>query len=91
MRKPLGAIALAVTAAVFLTSCGQGDGPAESAGSSDAGALVVYTNSNSEGRGEWLQAKAAKPGFEIVGACGADATNKLIAEKTTPLPTSYMD
>lgn len=86
MRKPLGC-----HSTCFLTSCGQGDGPAESAGSSDAGTLVVYTNSNSEGRGEWLQAKAAKPGFEIVGAGGADATNKLIAEKTTPLPTSYMD
>ena len=49
--------------------------------------LVVYTNSNGEGRGEWLTKKAAEAGFkiEIVGAGGADATNKLIAEKNNPI------
>ncbi|HET7783609.1 MAG TPA: extracellular solute-binding protein, partial [Arthrobacter sp.] len=49
--------------------------------------LVVYTNSNGEGRGDWLTAKAAEAGFkiEIVGAGGADATNKLIAEKNNPI------
>ena len=48
---------------------------------------MVYTNSNGEGRGEWLTAKAAEAGFkiEIVGAGGADATNKLIAEKNNPI------
>lgn len=87
MRKPLGAIALSIAAAVLLTSCGQGDTAAEGEGSAEAGTLVVYTNSNSEGRGEWLQAEAAEAGFdiEIVGAGGADATNKLIAEKNNPI------
>ncbi|MET1064323.1 MAG: extracellular solute-binding protein [Arthrobacter sp.] len=49
--------------------------------------LIVYTNSNGEGRGEWLTKKAAEAGFkiEIVGAGGADATNKLIAEKNNPI------
>lgn len=48
---------------------------------------MVYTNSNGEGRGEWVTAKAAEAGFkiEIVGAGGADATNKLIAEKNNPI------
>ena len=87
MKKPVGAIALAISAAVFLTSCGQGETEAESGSSGESGTLVVYTNSNSEGRGEWLQAEAAEAGFdiEIVGAGGADATNKLIAEKNNPI------
>ena len=48
---------------------------------------MVYTNSNGEGRGEWWTQKAAEAGFkiEIVGAGGADATNKLIAEKNNPI------
>jgi iron(III) transport system substrate-binding protein len=48
---------------------------------------VIYTNSNGEGRGDWLAAKAAEAGYkiEIVGAGGADATNKLIAEKNNPI------
>ncbi|GAA2173174.1 extracellular solute-binding protein [Arthrobacter parietis] len=87
MRKPLSAVALTISAAFLLTSCGQGDTAAEGDGSAEAGTLVVYTNSNSEGRGEWLQAEAAEAGFdiEIVGAGGADATNKLIAEKNNPI------
>jgi len=48
--------------------------------------LIVYTNANSDGRGEWLieQAKSAGFDIEIVGAGGADLTNRLIAEKNNP-------
>ena len=48
--------------------------------------LVVYTNANSDGRGEWLIEKAKSAGFdiELVGAGGADLTNRLIAEKNNP-------
>lgn len=48
--------------------------------------LIVYTNANSDGRGEWLIEEAKKAGFdiEIVGAGGADLTNRLIAEKNNP-------
>ncbi|NGM85352.1 extracellular solute-binding protein [Paenibacillus sp. 7124] len=48
--------------------------------------LIVYTNANSDGRGEWLIAEASKAGFdiELVGAGGADLTNRLIAEKNNP-------
>lgn len=78
--------ALATTAALLLTACGgstDGAGPNDGAGEP----LIVYTNSNSEGRGEWLQAEAKKEGIEIeiVGAGGADATNKLIAERNNPI------
>ncbi|MCF2941841.1 extracellular solute-binding protein [Paenibacillus alkaliterrae] len=49
--------------------------------------LIVYTNANSDGRGEWLIEKAKSAGFEIelVGAGGADLTNRLIAEKNNPI------
>ncbi|TLS54194.1 extracellular solute-binding protein [Paenibacillus antri] len=49
--------------------------------------LIVYTNANSDGRGDWLVEKAKAAGFEIeiVGAGGADLTNRLIAEKNNPV------
>lgn len=93
MRKLKTLVAAAVTV-TLLAGCGGGAAtPAASGESSPAPAggsgetLVVYTNSNGEGRGDWLTAKAAEAGFkiEIVGAGGADATNKLIAEKNNPI------
>jgi iron(III) transport system substrate-binding protein len=89
--QTLVAAAVAVT---LLAGCGGGAAsPAASGSSSPAPAggsgetLVIYTNSNGEGRGDWVTAKAAEAGFkiEIVGAGGADATNKLIAEKNNPI------
>ncbi|UUL76890.1 extracellular solute-binding protein [Pseudarthrobacter sp. Fe7] len=93
MRK-LKTLVAAAVAATLLAGCGGASTPpAASGGASGAPAgasgdtLVVYTNSNGEGRGDWLAAKAAEAGFkiEIVGAGGADATNKLIAEKNNPI------
>jgi iron(III) transport system substrate-binding protein len=89
--KTLVAAAVAVT---LLAGCGGASTPPAATGEASgapAGAsgdtLVIYTNSNGEGRGDWLAAKAAEAGFkiEIVGAGGADATNKLIAEKNNPI------
>jgi iron(III) transport system substrate-binding protein len=92
VRKLQTLVAAAVTV-TLLAGCGggttspaaSGDASAPAGGSGDT--LVVYTNSNGEGRGDWLTAKAAEAGFkiEIVGAGGADATNKLIAEKNNPI------
>ncbi|MBT2567488.1 extracellular solute-binding protein [Arthrobacter sp. ISL-85] len=93
MRK-LQTLVAAAVAATLLAGCGGASTPPASTGEASgapAGAsgdtLVVYTNSNGEGRGDWLAAKAAEAGFkiEIVGAGGADATNKLIAEKNNPI------
>lgn len=93
MRK-LQTLVAAAVAATLLAGCGGGSTPPASTGEASgapAGAsgdtLVIYTNSNGEGRGDWLAAKAAEAGFkiEIVGAGGADATNKLIAEKNNPI------
>ncbi|MDQ0925835.1 iron(III) transport system substrate-binding protein [Pseudarthrobacter sp. W1I19] len=93
MRK-LQTLVAAAVAVTLLAGCGgQAATPAASEDPSTAPVggsgetLVVYTNSNGEGRGDWLSAKAAEAGFkiEIVGAGGADATNKLIAEKNNPI------
>ncbi len=98
MRRLKTMVAGAVAVAL-LSGCGAGaaapaasgpaTGPAAVApsGPPSGETLIVYTNSNGEGRGEWLTKKAADAGFkiEIVGAGGADATNKLIAEKNNPI------
>jgi iron(III) transport system substrate-binding protein len=92
--RKLQTLVAAAVAVTLLAGCGGGTAspaasgeasPAPAAGSGET--LVVYTNSNGEGRGDWLTAKAAEAGFkiEIVGAGGADATNKLIAEKNNPI------
>jgi iron(III) transport system substrate-binding protein len=49
--------------------------------------LVIYSNSVSDGRGDWLTQKAAEAGFElqIVEAGGGDLLNRLVAEKNKPL------
>jgi iron(III) transport system substrate-binding protein len=87
-------LAAAVLAVTLLAGCGGGSASPAASGASPAApaggsgeTLVIYTNSNGEGRGEWLTAEAAKAGYkvEVVGAGGADATNKLIAEKNNPV------
>jgi iron(III) transport system substrate-binding protein len=93
--RTLQTMVAAAVAVTLLAGCGSGAAaPAASgnpSGSASNGAsgdtLIVYTNSDGEGRGEWLTQKAAAAGFkiEIVGAGGADATNKLIAEKNNPI------
>lgn len=81
---------------LVLAACG-GNGAEEGTASAPAGnaaqeevkneKLIVYTNSNSAGRGEWWIEQAKQAGFdiEIVGAGGGDVTNRLIAEKNNPI------
>ena len=81
-------IAALLVGAVALTGCSADPGgssaeePAESGGT-----LIVYTNSNSDGRGEWVTEKAAEAGIEIeiVGLGGADLANRIVAEKNNPV------
>lgn len=77
-------------AALTLSACSGGT----AGGSGDSGEggenyepIVIYSNSVSDGRGEWLTAEAAKAGFEIqyVDLGGADVMNRLIAEKANPV------
>jgi len=91
--RKLQTLVAAAVAVTLLAGCGGEAAPGASGEASSAPAggsgdtLVVYTNSNGEGRGDWLTQKAGEAGFkiEIVGAGGADATNKLIAEKNNPI------
>ncbi|QCR19702.1 extracellular solute-binding protein [Agrococcus sp. SGAir0287] len=81
--RALRATAGLALAGIALAGCASGDG-----GSGDAGGpLIVYTNSNGDGRGEWLTAQAEEAGFEIeiVGLGGADLTNRILAEVNNPV------
>lgn len=48
--------------------------------------LIIYTNADSDGRGEWLEEKAKEKGFDItlVTGGGADIASRLLAEKNNP-------
>lgn len=92
MRNPLRVVAaVTVTAMLTLTGCSSATAPAGGASgaatASDPNALVIYTNSNSDGRAEWLteQAKAAGFTVKIQGMGGGEVTNKLLAEKANPV------
>jgi len=89
-RNPV--IVAGLVSAALLTVTGCSSSPAATDGTSaapsaDGSTLVVYTNSNSDGRGEWWTDKAKAAGFDIqiVGAGGGDVVNKLVAEKNRPL------
>lgn len=49
--------------------------------------LTIYSNSVSDGRGEWLQERAAQDGFAIqfVDAGAADIQSRLLAEAASPI------
>lgn len=89
MRTITRMTAVAAAAGLLLTACSGSDG--DDGGSADTGGsggtLIVYTNSNADGRAEWLTAQAADAGFtiQIVGQGGGDTTNKIIAEKNNPV------
>ena len=102
MKKKMVSLSLLSVLCLAVTACGGGGSnnagstpPAASPTASAPAAnepvknekLIVYTNANSDGRGEWLIEKAKTAGFEIelVGAGGANLTNRLIAEKNNPI------
>lgn len=81
-------IAALLIGAVALTGCSADGGGNSADDSADSGGtLIVYTNSNSDGRGEWVTEKAAEAGMEIeiVGLGGADLANRIVAEKNNPV------
>ena len=49
--------------------------------------LIVYTNSGSDGRGDWLKDRAAQDGFQIeyVQLGAGDLANRLVAEKNNQI------
>jgi iron(III) transport system substrate-binding protein len=83
MRHRITVTAALCAAALTLTACsdsGDGDGD-------DSGTLIVYTNSNSDGRDAWLTEQAAEAGFtiEVVGQGAGETTNKILAEVNNPV------
>ena len=88
-------------AAAALTACGGSSSSSTAASSTAASAaadntpsnkgtgvtLTVYTNSETDGRDEWLIERAAQDGFkvQVVGAGAADTQNRLLAEKASPI------
>ena len=89
-RKRLSLIGITAATAIALTGCAAGAETPDAgtdAAEGSAETLIVYTNSNSDGRGEWITEQAAEAGIEIeiVGLGGADLTNRIIAEKNNPV------
>ena len=92
-RAARGAALLAL-GSILLAGCssaaptGESAPAGESATAAGSGeTLIVYTNSNSDGRGEWVTEQAAEASFdiEIVGLGGADLTNRILAEQNNPV------
>ncbi|KQM16331.1 ABC transporter substrate-binding protein [Plantibacter sp. Leaf171] len=81
------AIAALVIGALGLSACSAGGDAGSDGGGDASGPLIVYTNSNGDGRGEWVTAEAKKAGIdiEIVGLGGADLANRIVAEKNNPV------
>ncbi len=84
-RTVLVGAALAVTGALFTTACTP-PGQASSTGGGGE-TLVVYSNSVSDGRGDWLTKEAEAAGFklQLVDLGGGDVMNRLSAEKNNPV------
>ncbi|WP_223401991.1 extracellular solute-binding protein [Occultella gossypii] len=89
MRKLNQLAATTAAAGLLLAACSP-SGADSDTGNGDGGSgetLIVYTNSNADGRAEWLTAEAATAGFtiEVVGQGGGDTTNKILAEANNPV------
>lgn len=75
---------------LFLTAAALGGlaacSPPQSGGGGSE-ALTIYSNSISDGRGEWLTEKATEAGFSLslVDLGGGDITNRLLAEASNPI------
>lgn len=82
--RALPAVVTTLAGLLALSACGSADATSE--GETD-GTLVVYTNSDGEGRGDWLMERAEADGIniEIVGIGGGDLTDRLMAEAGNPV------
>lgn len=74
-------------AAALILACAAGFAAEGRPGADRSQQLVVYSNSVSEGRGDWLREKAAEAGFNLafVDVGGGALTERLIAEKNNPM------
>lgn len=62
-------------------------GGSESRAAAEDRSLIVYTNSGSDGRGDWLTEVAAEAGFDVtvVHMTGGDLANRIIAERNAQI------
>lgn len=101
-RRFIQAATLAAAASA-LTACGASSSSSQASSSSSQSAasgaeetpsnkgtgvtLNIYTNSETDGRTEWLIERASQDGFnvQVVGGGAADVQNRLLAEKSAPI------
>lgn len=83
MKKRL-LLLVGLISCILLAACGNAETSGEASGDKS---LVVYSNSLSDGRGEWLEQAAAEEGFdlEFVEGGGGDILNRLLAEQANPI------
>lgn len=100
MKKKIMAMVLAMIMVVGASACGSSTDSAEDVKDSTEGTeassssedsagttITVYTNSGSDGRGDWLIERAKEDGFslQLIQADGIDIHNRLVAEKESPI------
>lgn len=87
LHSLIAAVALATSSVLGLTACSSIVNPGSGSGSEETVSLTVYSNSVSDGRGDWLKEKAAEAGFNLnfVDAAGGDVYNRILAEKDAPV------
>lgn len=84
----VGVFALAVTLAGCSGAAAPGaQSSVDSAPAAGKDTVVIYSNSVSDGRGEWLTDQAKEAGFNIqwVDLGGGDVMNRLVSEKSNPV------
>lgn len=83
-RRMFLAGAVLTAGSLFATACTP---PGQSTASSTNESLIIYSNSVSEGRGDWLKKEAEAAGFKLdfVDLGGGDVMNRLTAEKNNPI------
>lgn len=80
MKKWMKATFATASSLLLLAACGQASGENQDASNET---LVIYSNSVSNGRGEWLKEKASEAGYniEMVEVPGGELAERLVAEK----------
>lgn len=86
MKKTIAVLAIGAVV-LTLASCSGEAAPSNDESAASSGPLILYSNSVSDGRGEWLVAQAEEAGFEIefVDLGGADLTARVVAEVNNPV------
>ncbi|WP_228023348.1 extracellular solute-binding protein [Streptomyces acidicola] len=86
MRKTITAAVAVLATGLIATGCTSPSTTA-TAGTDAPETLVVYSNSVSDGRGDWLKKEADIAGFKLrlVDLGGGDIRNRLLAEKANPI------